>query len=190
MTITVLRDEAYWVPILMKNVNGGSSGGTSITVIGMAFRTFDPTGSIRLGGSACTTTEWVAETTMVCLLAPGSGTLLELSVTIIGTGLDSEGNQAFNIGTLEEAFQYDKPVPEGEREALAVKCLASGTAGAAGGGGGSSCAATEPPQASTNSGSTYPCTLPWVWRQKWHRNATCFDRSLNLCLNPVPKPYV
>jgi hypothetical protein len=105
VTITVLRDEAFWVPILMKNVNGASSGRSSITVIGMAFRDFDPTGSIRLGGSACITTEWVAETTMVCLLAPGIGTLLELSVTIIGQGLDSGGMQQFNIGTLEEAFQ-------------------------------------------------------------------------------------
>jgi len=42
------------------------------THAGMAFRDFDPTGSIRLGGTACITTEWVAETTMVCLLAPGS----------------------------------------------------------------------------------------------------------------------
>jgi hypothetical protein len=48
---------------------------------------------------------------MVCLLAPGSGTGLELSVTIVAAGLDPDGNQAFNIGTLEEAFQYDKPVP-------------------------------------------------------------------------------
>ena len=34
VTITVLRDEAYWVPILMKNTNGGTRGRTSITVIG------------------------------------------------------------------------------------------------------------------------------------------------------------
>ena len=51
----------------------------------MAFRDFDPSGSIRLGGTACSTTQWLAETTMVCTLAPGRGEGNILSVTIIGT---------------------------------------------------------------------------------------------------------
>ena len=47
ITVTVQRDEAYWVPILMKNANGAAVGGSSVTVVGMAFRDYDPSGSLR-----------------------------------------------------------------------------------------------------------------------------------------------
>jgi len=174
VTITVLRDEAYWVPILMKNTNGGASGRTSITVIGMAFREFDPTGSIRLGGTACITTTWVAETTMVCLLAPGTGTKLELSVTIRGVpDIDENGTvtEKFNTGTLEEAFQYDEPVIQGETSSMVLSCAESAA--------GASveqpveCQRGALPAGSVPQPANYPCTLPWIWRQRWYRNVSC-----------------
>ena len=36
--------------------------------------------------------------------------------------LNPKPNQVFNIGTLEEAFQYDKPVPDPQRETLSFVC--------------------------------------------------------------------
>ena len=42
-------------------------------------------------------------------------------------------------------------------------------------GGGPPCVSEVSTQPPLGGNVTYPCTLPWVWRQQWRRNATCID---------------
>jgi hypothetical protein len=65
----------------------------------MAFRNVETTPALRVGGSPCISTEWVAETTIRCYMANGFGSALSIITTIEG-----------NLGTLEEAFTKDLPV--------------------------------------------------------------------------------
>ena len=81
--------------------------------------------------------------------------------------------QQFNIGTLEEAFQYDKPVPEGPTQSLLLACSSSSSPSSP-----SSSPSCEAPLAppSPTQPATYNYTLAWIWRQRWYgRDTACSE---------------
>jgi hypothetical protein len=92
--------EELWVPIVLLTKNAPTVGAASLTINGLGFQTSDPTGQIYIGGSACEASEWVSDLEVKCKVSAGSGHRKDLLVDI---------NE--QLVTLEQAFDYDDPVP-------------------------------------------------------------------------------
>jgi hypothetical protein len=86
---------------MLINVNGASTGSSSVTVQGLNFANIDTTASLRIGTSHCGTTSWSSSTALSCLTLGG---LYDASTQVTAT--ISEGVS----GTLLAAFSYDTPV--------------------------------------------------------------------------------
>ena len=86
---------AVWV------ANAPDVGGTSVTVFGTNFGTYDTTPAARLGGTACEATSWLSDSEVGCKVAAGSGDGLNALVTV--------ANRIDVKATISNVFTYDAP---------------------------------------------------------------------------------
>jgi len=101
---TGLRIFSYDSPVItsVSEINGPPTGSNSVTVVGMNFGNPNLCPTVRIGLTACQTSSWRSETSIICHAAPGVGNTIELSFT-----LDSL------IGTLVGSYTYSGPVIAG-----------------------------------------------------------------------------
>ena len=78
--------------------NAAVTAGTTLTVIGNNFGSYDLSSTVSIGTTACLASQWVSMTSMTCNISPGTGTLLPVTAVV---------NTA--IGTKGAAFTYDAP---------------------------------------------------------------------------------
>jgi hypothetical protein len=101
LTGTISSAFTYDSPVISTfNVqNGALSGGTSISISGANFGKGNLSPSATVGGSACQTTAWRSDTTIVCTNAPGDGTGREVHVTVSAM-----------VATKTVVFSFDAPL--------------------------------------------------------------------------------
>ena len=80
----------------VRELNGVTSGGYSVTVSGLSFGSLDVTPSMRLGTTLCATSAWASSSSVRCLLVEGAGTMQDVDMTVAGV-----------IGTRTSIFSYD-----------------------------------------------------------------------------------
>ena len=79
--------------------NGPTTGGSTLTVSGNNFGPIaDSNQYVSIGGTRCTTSSWVAATSMRCEQPAGTGTAEAVTVST---------NSNLMFGTLLSAFTYD-----------------------------------------------------------------------------------
>lgn len=94
-TATAERGYEYEPPVITSfdnNVN------TTMSVTGQYFGTFSSSASVRVGGTACTATLWASDSSLACNLGGGTGTALDVSVTVAG-----------RVATQAGGFNYQRP---------------------------------------------------------------------------------
>ena len=90
--------------------NRPTSGSNSITVYGKGFGQHSTyIRRARIGGTACLTTSWVSESSMLCNTPPGSH-----------TGKDVVSSVALGVATFSSSFTYDGPVVTGVAPVVAT----------------------------------------------------------------------
>jgi hypothetical protein len=96
-THTVTVSQAGTGELVLSNT--AVTAGTTLTVIGNNFGSFSLSSTISIGSTNCASSEWVSMTSMKCVIAPGTGTLLPVTAVV---------NTA--IGTKGACFSYDTPI--------------------------------------------------------------------------------
>jgi hypothetical protein len=81
------------------HVNGPTTAGTSVTIIGTNFGSVDRTAETKVGATACATASWSTASSVVCLTPDGYGGAQQLSV-----------NVRDQMGCDDSAFSYDPPL--------------------------------------------------------------------------------
>ena len=78
--------------------NAGSSGSSSLTVVGMLFGTWDRSAHVRIQNSAASSTGWIADSSVVCRAVSGLSGALRAIVSAAG-----------QRGSVSAAVSYDAP---------------------------------------------------------------------------------
>lgn len=76
-------------------------GGVNVTIMGLHFGASDYSPEARIGGQACLTTTWHSSRRLTCLVPPGTGDNVTVSVTVGG-----------QTGATDSAMRYAGPVVE------------------------------------------------------------------------------
>jgi hypothetical protein len=100
----------YDAPVVSYNVqpNSATCEGSSISVNGLNFGMSDTTATTRLGFTVCTSTSWLASTTLRCLSAPGASVHGEAGGDM--NMLTNTVTISLSVGTLLDVFTYDAPM--------------------------------------------------------------------------------
>ena len=96
--------------------NAAMTAGLSVTVSGLSFSSRDATASVAIGLTSCDTTAWASATSVLCLVAAGSGPSILTSVTVHsvpGTRLgsfsfDGVFQRAGQRAACREGFDHEK----------------------------------------------------------------------------------
>jgi len=112
---TRVKSFSYDSPVITASdrPNGAVSGSTSVTVMGSNFgmENFSPT--ITIGRSACQTTMWATDTSLVCGLMPGSGpsqTVTAMVTSVYGTTVSQ---YSFDAPVITTSFMVNGPFAGG-----------------------------------------------------------------------------
>jgi hypothetical protein len=79
--------------------NGPTTGAAVASIYGANFGMSDVTPSIRVGSTSCSPSEWLSDSSVRCVLAPGTGAMLNNALTVNSVE-----------GTHHLSFTYDAPV--------------------------------------------------------------------------------
>ena len=79
-------------------LNFASSGAGGVSVVGTQYGVEDVSGGVRVGGSACGSSEWTSDSALLCQVEPGVGSLLGVAVSV-----------DMLSGTGTRVFSYDRP---------------------------------------------------------------------------------
>jgi hypothetical protein len=99
---TVSEASSYDAPSVVSVAGAGTvptTGQTSITMSGADFGTYSSSVAARAGGTACESSGWVSDSSVICKVPAGSGSALQVSVTT-----------AVQVGTLTKAMNYSAPI--------------------------------------------------------------------------------
>ena len=94
-------------------VNAPSAGGGMVTLRGRSFGAFDYSQRLRLGGTACSASQWQIEGAVFCKTPGGSGKLRDLVITVgqqVGT---LSGLFTFNLPSVNTIFPANSPTTGG-----------------------------------------------------------------------------
>jgi len=87
--------------------NAAATGEAILTVVGGSFGAIDYTPRSRVGGTACTSTSWLSDSSLECTVPSGNNDGDDLDMGILVT----VSNQIMRPGaTLTRGFTYDEPV--------------------------------------------------------------------------------
>jgi hypothetical protein len=86
--------------------NVPTTSGTSVTVTGMNFGSYDLTLSIRLSTFLCATSTWTSSSTVNCMSGAGGGGPVPI---VVQTAFETRMVDAIE-GTFAHAFSYDSPI--------------------------------------------------------------------------------
>lgn len=87
------------VPASVFPSNGPVTGGTQVTISAVNLGAFDISPRVRLGATACPSSTWVSDSTILCKIASNTS-IFDLAKSIVVTVGDS-------LATRAAAFQYD-----------------------------------------------------------------------------------
>ena len=101
ITTTLYAQFSYDAPVLtrLSAFNGPSTAGITATIEGTGFGVADPTLTIQLGSTVCSSSLWVSRTAAICQLPPGGDWRNRVAMTA--------GRM---IGCQERAFTFDAPI--------------------------------------------------------------------------------
>lgn len=78
--------------------NGPATGSATVTMHGTNFGLSDVSASVRIGSTSCSSSEWLSDSAVRCVLASGSGAMLNNALTVDNVA-----------GTHDLSFTYDAP---------------------------------------------------------------------------------
>ena len=94
-------------------VNAPSLGGGTITLHGSSFGAFDYSQRIRIGGTACTASQWQLDGAVVCKTPGGSGLNRQVVMTTGGQIGTLTGLFTFNLPSVNQIFPGNLPTTGG-----------------------------------------------------------------------------
>jgi hypothetical protein len=102
---TIVDTFTYDAPVIQQvtQANGATSGGATVTVLGMNLGNSDMSSTVLVGHSECQKTIWVSPTSLACVVPEGFG-------GIAGKGMDVNAVVGGIIGTYQTSFTFDAPV--------------------------------------------------------------------------------
>lgn len=98
---TLSESFTYDSPVIshLNSPNGPGLGGVALSLNGLNFGVHNTSPTSKIGTSACSSSQWVSVSSVICLVQPGNGKTVRASVTVDGL-----------VGSVQNLFTFDGPV--------------------------------------------------------------------------------